>query len=113
MRQLLCLKYDSCTEFRDGLLESKIYLGHFWGQLWGTELSPKVTEKTKPKYWPGQNTMGALLLELKQEALSHIVEEPIGAIAEEEESATPSPPQIAKPHHKRMTKKQMKKRNLL
>ena len=37
---------------------------------WGTGLSKWVTNVTKPKFWPGLNLMGVLLMELTNELLS-------------------------------------------
>jgi len=68
MEQLLDAKAAQCHEFRDTLLEYQdATLADASSSLhWGTGLSPFISEHTAPDYWPGKNTLGAMLMDLTQ-----------------------------------------------
>jgi ribA/ribD-fused uncharacterized protein len=72
MRELLKSKWGSCESFRNCLLmnENKVIAEATKNKRWGTGLSKWITDKTTPKYWPGGNMMGALLMELTEEMIA-------------------------------------------
>lgn len=72
MRELLTVKSQCSKAFRDALLESgdSILAEASTNDLfWGTGLSPYMTSVTKPEFWPGQNMLGAMLIELREKLL--------------------------------------------
>jgi len=72
MRELLQEKSKQCEAFRNCLIENegKVLAEATGNKLWATGLSPYITSKTAPDYWPGKNLLGALLMELTQEILT-------------------------------------------
>jgi ribA/ribD-fused uncharacterized protein len=68
MEELLYAKAAQCPQFRQTLLEyqNNTLADASPSLIWGTGLSPFVTEYTSPEYWPGKNNLGALLMELTQ-----------------------------------------------
>ena len=78
MQYLLESKAEQCLEFKNCLLENKgkILAEATMSMIWGTGLSPYVSTRTAPYYWPGKNQLGALLIDLTQklfpdEAMDH------------------------------------------
>jgi ribA/ribD-fused uncharacterized protein len=71
MEQLLDAKAAQCPQFHQTLIEYHdcILADASPSLIWGTGLSPFVTEYTSPEYWPGQNSLGAMLMELTQTVL--------------------------------------------
>jgi predicted NAD-dependent protein-ADP-ribosyltransferase YbiA (DUF1768 family) len=69
MKELLEIKANQCAQFKRCLLENKDNtVAHaIPSKLWGTGLSIYVTQNTDGAFWPGQNLLGALLMELTQE----------------------------------------------
>lgn len=67
MMHLLELKAKQCPEFRQALLQSEKYIAEGTAdRRWGTGLTPEQTMSTKPSHWPGKNTMGTLLMDLRE-----------------------------------------------
>ena len=71
MTDLLKAKSEQCQQFRDALIESKekILAEATPSKLWATGLSPFITHNCSPSYWLGQNLLGAMLMDLRQELL--------------------------------------------
>jgi ribA/ribD-fused uncharacterized protein len=68
MEKLLHAKGAQCPQFQQTLLEyqDSTLADASPSLIWGTGLSPFVTEYTSPEYWPGKNSLGALLMDLTQ-----------------------------------------------
>lgn len=68
MKELLMEKSRSCNEFRECLLmnKEKVLADCTFNKMWGTGLNKWITEATKPDYWPGNNTLGALLMDVTE-----------------------------------------------
>jgi ribA/ribD-fused uncharacterized protein len=66
MAFLLHEKANQCIEFQNCLYEcSGMLIAEATNnKLWGTGLSPYITTNSTPDYWPGQNLLGAMLVEL-------------------------------------------------
>ena len=66
MVHLLQEKAKQCLEFKNCLLDNKgkIIAEANPDKLWGTGLSPYISANCLPDYWPGQNLLGAMLMEL-------------------------------------------------
>ncbi len=66
MRTLLTEKAKTCERFRNCLImhKDKILAECTYSKRWGTGLSKWLTERTKPEYWPGQNLLGVMLMEI-------------------------------------------------
>ena len=71
MIDLLKAKSEQCQQFHDALIESKekILAEATPSKLWASGLSPFITHNCSPSYWPGQNLLGAMLMDLRQELL--------------------------------------------
>ena len=69
MKHLIHQKFEQCEQFRAWLLESKgkILAEATGSRLWGTGMSPFLSQNTAPDYWPGKNLLDATLTELTQE----------------------------------------------
>ena len=73
MQELLNLKLEHCTAFRETLLSAQgnILVKATKSQKWACGPEPEVDRITDPEYRPGQNLLGAMLVDLKEEHLSH------------------------------------------
>ena len=71
MRELLVEKAKSCTPFRNCLLmnQDKVLAECTQNMRWGTGLSKWVTENTKGNFWPGDNLLGKMLMDIAEEQL--------------------------------------------
>ena len=71
MQNLLCNKAKDCEQFRECLLENRgrTLAEATHSKFWATGLTPYITERTAPKFWPGQNMLGVLLMELTQQLI--------------------------------------------
>ena len=59
------LKYGSCSHTKEKLLVSRFHLVEATGDhFWGTGLNVILTRECLSDYWPGQNVMGTLLMEI-------------------------------------------------
>ena len=67
MENILCEKAAQCEQFREALRESgqKLLAHAVPDKFWGTGLTPISTDRTDPKYWPGANQMGILLMKVR------------------------------------------------
>jgi ribA/ribD-fused uncharacterized protein len=76
MNDLLREKAKSCAEFRECLLENKdkMLAESAYSKKWGSGLNKWVTEATKPDFWPGNNVLGMMLMEVTSELLMSPVE---------------------------------------
>ena len=66
MEDLLQEKARSCESFKQCLImnKDKILAESTFNKRWGTGLLKGLTELTKPEYWPGNNLLGIMLMEL-------------------------------------------------
>jgi ribA/ribD-fused uncharacterized protein len=66
MREILTAKVEQCDEFRQCLLENedKVLVDATSSKLWGSGMSPYITQQCSPDFWPGRNLLGAVLMEL-------------------------------------------------
>jgi len=69
MKGILEEKVEQCVEFKNCLEEYKtqILAAATPSRIWGSGLSPFVTENTAPQFWPGRNMLGAYMMELAAE----------------------------------------------
>ncbi len=67
MKDLLRAKLESCTQFRDALIQSgdKILAEATGSTLWATGLDVRTTSVTKAEYWPGMNMLGLMLMDIR------------------------------------------------
>ena len=69
MKHLLQQKVEQCEQFRECLLENrgKILAEAGTHKLWSSGFGPYITMNCSQEYWPGQNMLGALLIEVTEE----------------------------------------------
>ena len=61
-------KYQVCPHAREKLLTSKLILAEATGdKFWGSGLNVAQTKECLTEYWPSQNIMGMILMELRAE----------------------------------------------
>lgn len=72
MELLLKAKLEQCDMFRQCLIDNcdKILAEATPNKLWGTGMSTYLTQHVAPGYWPGQNQLGAILMDLAAELTS-------------------------------------------
>ena len=77
MGHLLQAKLQQCPEFKQCLIESSgaLIAEATQSKIWGTGLSPYITEHTSPEYWPGRNLLGAMLTEMSQHVTQQVAEQ--------------------------------------
>ena len=75
MVHLLNAKLDQCPEFRQCLIDNAglVFAEATPSKIWGTGLSPYITERTSAEYWLGRNLLGALLTEMSQQLVDDAV----------------------------------------
>ena len=73
IKDLLIEKAKSCQHFKVCLIENKekILAESTHNKSWGTGLSKWLTECTKPSFWPGNNILGIMLMEITNHILAH------------------------------------------
>ena len=71
MKDLLEIKATQCLPLHDCLVEHKdhILAEATPSKFWASGLSPFVTENCSPDFWPGQNMLGVLLMEITETIL--------------------------------------------
>ena len=72
IRELLEVKAEQCLPFHDCLIEHKdssVLAEATPSKYWATGVSPFVTQNCSPDFWPGQNMLGVLLMELTEALL--------------------------------------------
>ena len=71
MKKLLEVKAQQCLLFHDCLIENKdkLLVEATPSKFWASGLSQFVTEHCSASYWPGQNMLGVLLMEITQSLL--------------------------------------------
>ena len=69
LKSLLIAKAEQCSEFRQCLIENRdmVIAEAMPNKLWASGLSPYLTERTAPNFWPGHNLLGDLLMNLASE----------------------------------------------
>ena len=67
MKKLLDIKARTCCEFRQLLIDNqeKILAEATSDLRWGTGQSKYVTERTDPEFWPGNNYLGMMLMDIQ------------------------------------------------
>ena len=62
-------KAEQCPEFRQCLIDNRdmVIAEATPNKLWASGLSPCITERTAPNFWPGRNLLGDLLMNLASE----------------------------------------------
>lgn len=82
MKDLLVAKAHQCQEFRICLVENcgKVFVEATPSKLWGSGLSPYVTEHASPEFWPGRNMLGALLHEVANECSKDLSSVQVAAV---------------------------------
>jgi phosphoribosyl-dephospho-CoA transferase len=72
MKDIVREKARVCDEFKECLIENqnKILAESTYNKKWGTGLNKRLTEATKPTFWPGTNLLGMLLMELTEEIIA-------------------------------------------
>ena len=78
IKGLLIEKARSCQRFKDCLIENKekILAESTHNKRWGTGLSKWLTECTKPSFWPGNNILGMMLMDISNYIFAHPEEFP-------------------------------------
>ncbi len=69
MRYIIDEKAKQCEAYRDALVGTgdKIIAAAIPDLFWGTGLDPSQSAATLPKYWPGHNMLGAIMMELREQ----------------------------------------------
>ena len=78
IKELLIEKARSCQRFKDCLIENKekILAESTHNKRLGTGLSKWLTECTKPSFWPGNNILGMMLMDISNYIFAHPEEFP-------------------------------------
>ena len=92
IKDLLIEKAKSCQRFKVCLLENKekILAESTHNKRWGTGFSKWLTECTKPSFWPGNNILGVMLMEITNHILAHPEEFPEDTIMDTDNRSNPS-----------------------
>ncbi len=62
------LKFTSCTHACEYLLQSRITLAEATrDNFWGTGLNLQQSSECLPDFWPGDNVIGKILMEIRVE----------------------------------------------
>lgn len=71
MKQLLMIKAQSCEQFKECLImnKDKILAASTQSRRWGTGMTKWITEHTKPSFWPGNNLLGVMLMDVSEELM--------------------------------------------
>ena len=68
MLETCCLKFTSCTHACEYLLQSRITLAEATrDNFWGTGLNLQQSSECLPDFWPGDNVMCKILMEIRAE----------------------------------------------
>ncbi len=60
-------KFESCSHAHVKLLNAKMVIAEATGnEYWGIGLNVQQTLECLPDYWPGENVMGKILMDLRQ-----------------------------------------------
>ena len=71
MKRLLTLKAKQCTEYQAALSNSApVMAAAITDKCWGTGLSAQATTRTKPEYWPGNNMLGKIMADIRDELIT-------------------------------------------
>ena len=75
MIHLLNAKLDQCPEFRQCLTDNAglVFAEATPSRIWGTGLSPYITERTSAEYWLGRNLLGSILTEMSQQLVDDAI----------------------------------------
>ena len=76
MRSIAQAKFDSVDEFRKEMLDSAgMYLIEATtNTFWGVGFLRDVAAYCRPQYWPGENVMGRILMEIRDRHLGELKE---------------------------------------
>ena len=74
MKELITAKAAQVPEFEYALLESSDYVlaEATPDKFWASGLSSDITSKTQPSSWPGLNTLGKLLMEVRDSIILNL-----------------------------------------
>jgi ribA/ribD-fused uncharacterized protein len=72
MEELIKIKTDICPDFKKALMDSEnLTLVEATGNMfWASGLSPSLSQATDPKYYPGENNLGKILMKQRNLLLS-------------------------------------------
>jgi ribA/ribD-fused uncharacterized protein len=72
MIHLIQLKVKQCPEFQQALLDSKQFIAEATPDLfWGTGLNAELSMQTLPRYWPGRNMLGKIMMSVRQQLIDN------------------------------------------
>jgi ribA/ribD-fused uncharacterized protein len=85
MKNIIELKAEQVAEFRDALIGSndEYLVEATRNKFWGSGISSELTKASNPCTWPGLNTLGRLLMEVRNQLISSKTEE------KQQETSTP------------------------
>ena len=67
MRVANTMKFRACAHARDALMKANPMIAEAMNdRFWGTGLGPEWTKQCLPEFWPGQNHMGEVLMDLRK-----------------------------------------------
>ena len=67
MREAVLLKFQACEHVKHALLDSGLMIVEATGdRFWGSGLALDQTRQCLPEYWPRENQMGKILIDLHQ-----------------------------------------------
>lgn len=71
LEELMLEKFNASSTFKEALRETgTAFIAHTVADpFWGTGLNEEVTGKVNPKFWPGKNKIGELLMKIRDEHL--------------------------------------------
>lgn len=77
MREILCEKVKQVPEFHRALVESnnQILVEATSDPFWASGLLPDQTKITHPNFWPGHNTLGKLMMEIRHDMATEVITE--------------------------------------
>ena len=71
MKHILTLRAKQCTEYQAALSNSAtVMAAAITDKFWGTGLSAQATTRTKPEYWPGNNMLGKIMADIRDELIT-------------------------------------------
>ena len=68
MRTMLRMKAEQYMPFKDALMENdNLLVAAIPDKFWGSGLTTRQSENIIPEFWPGENKLGMLMMELRKE----------------------------------------------
>lgn len=76
MEELMMKKLNTSSEFKEALRETgRAYIAHSVPDpFWGSGLNEEATRNVDPKFWPGKNKVGEILMKIRDEHLNNAKE---------------------------------------